>query len=287
MEGAGTTMSAIRTTSRASLRSWLLAAAAGVLGLIALFVTTASANTGVAAKTRDASKPTIVLVHGAFADASGWSSVIKRLQDEGYPVIAPANPLRSLSGDAAYIASVLAQTPGPLVVVGHSYGGAVITNAAAGNRNVKALVYIDAFIPDVGEDTLHLLGAGSLLTTSLEFKGFPPFGANDVDIYLRKDRFREAFCADVPAKTAAVMWASQRPSAAATGAELTTAAAWKTIPSWALIGRQDRSITPDALRFMAKRAGATTEEINASHVAMISHPGAVTDLIEEAADDTA
>jgi pimeloyl-ACP methyl ester carboxylesterase len=280
-------MSAIRTTSRASLRSWLLAAAAGALCLIAVFVTTASATTGAAAKNRDAPKPTIVLVHGAFADASGWSSVIKTLQDEGYPVIAPPNPLRSLSGDAAYIASILAQTPGPLVVVGHSYGGAVITNAAAGNPNVKALVYIDAFIPDVGEDTLHLAGAGSLLTTSLEFKAFPPFGANDVDIYLRKDRFREAFCADVPAKTAAVMWASQRPPAVATGAELTTAAAWKTIPSWALIGRQDRAITPDALRSMAKRAGSTTEEINSSHVPMISHPGAVTDLIEEAVDATA
>jgi pimeloyl-ACP methyl ester carboxylesterase len=280
-------MSAIRTTSRASLRSWLLAAAAGVLCLIAVFVTTASATTGAAAKNRDAPKPTIVLVHGAFADASGWSSVIKTLQDEGYPVIAPPNPLRSLSGDAAYIASILAQTPGPLVVVGHSYGGAVITNAAAGNPNVKALVYIDAFIPDVGEDTLHLAGAGSLLTASLEFKGFPPFGANDVDIYVKQDKFRAAFCADLPAKTAAVMWASQRPAAAATVAELTTATAWKTIPSWALIGRQDRAITPDALRSMAKRAGSTTEEVNSSHVPMISHPGAVTDLIEEAVDATA
>jgi pimeloyl-ACP methyl ester carboxylesterase len=259
---------------------------AGAFALLALFVAGASAKTSAATDERDTPKPTIVLVHGAFADASSWNGVVKRLQDDDYPVIAPANPLRSLSGDAAYIKSVLAQTPGPLVVVGHSYGGAVITNAAAGNPNVKALVYIDAFIPDVGEGTLSLAGADSMIPTSIEFKAFPPFGANDVDIYIKKDKFRATFAADVPAKTAAVAWATQRPAAAASVAEPTTAAAWKTIPSWALIGRQDRAITPTALRFMAKRAGATTVEINASHVSMISHPDAVTDLVERAAGAT-
>jgi pimeloyl-ACP methyl ester carboxylesterase len=164
--------------------------------------------------------------------------------------------------------------------------GAVITNAAAGNGNVKALVYIDALIPDVGESTLGLAGTGSLLPTAVEFKAFPPFGATDIDLYIKKDMFREAFCADVPAKTATVMWAAQRPAAAATGAELTTATAWKTLPSWALIGRQDRAITPDAQRFMTRRAGAKTVEINSSHVAMISHPGEVTELIEKAAAAT-
>jgi pimeloyl-ACP methyl ester carboxylesterase len=279
-------MFATRTASRPSPRSLALLAFAGVVGLIALFAATASAHGTSTLKHRDAVKPTVVLVHGAFADATGWSGVIKRLQADGYPVIAPANPLRSLSSDSAYIASVLKQTPGPLVVVGHSYGGAVITNAAAGNPNVKALVYIDAFIPDVGEPTLSLAGKGSLLATAVEYKAFPPFGKNDVDVYIKKDMFREAFCADVSAKTAALMWAAQRPAAAASGAEPTTAAAWKTVPSWALIGRQDRAITPDALRFMAKRAGSTIQEIDASHVSMISHPDVATALIEKAAKAT-
>jgi pimeloyl-ACP methyl ester carboxylesterase len=276
-------MFATRTASRLSPRSFALIAAAGALGLIALFATTASART---VHHHSTVKPTVVLVHGAFADATGWSGVISRLQKDGYPVIAPANPLRSLTSDSAYIASVLKQTPGPLVVVGHSYGGAVITNAAAGNPNVKALVYIDAFIPDVGEPTLSLAGKGSSLATAVEYKAFPPFGKNDIDVYIKKSMFHEAFCADVPAKQAALMWAAQRPAAAASGAEPTAAAAWKTVPSWALIGRQDRAITPDALRFMAKRAGSTIEEINASHVSMISHPDVAAALIEKAAKAT-
>jgi pimeloyl-ACP methyl ester carboxylesterase len=263
-------------------RSRLIVGAAAVIAVIALAATgSVSAS---AAKTDV--RPTVVLVHGAFADASAWSAVIGRLQKDGYPVIAPANPLRSLSGDSAYIASVLAQTPGPLVVVGHSYGGAVITNAAAGNANVKALVYVDAFIPAIGEKTADLAGADSELPTAIEFKAFPPFGASDVDIYLKKDRFRAVFAADVPGKTAAVMWASQRPLAVATGAEPTTAEAWRTTPSWALIGLQDKTITPDALRSMATRAHAQTVEIDSSHVAMISHPDAVTSLIEQAAEAT-
>jgi pimeloyl-ACP methyl ester carboxylesterase len=278
-------MSATRIVTRPSPRSLLLAAAAASIGLIALFAATASAKPGAGSNKND-TRPTIVLVHGAFADATGWSGVIKRLQADGYPVIAPANPLRSLSSDSAYISSVLAQTPGPLVVVGHSYGGAVITNAAAGNENVKALVYIDAFIPDVGESTLSLAGQGSLLATAVEYKEFPPFGQNDVDVYIKKDMFHEAFCADVSAKTAAIMWAAQRPAAAASGADPTTAAAWKTVPSWALIGLEDRAITPDALRFMAKRAGSTIEKINASHVSMISHPDVAAALIEKAAKAT-
>ena len=279
-------MSSTRTTSRLSPRTLLVAALAGVLGLTALFASTASAD-GAAATDPYGSKPTIVLVHGAFADASGWSGVIRRLQDDGYPVIAPANPLRSLSGDSAYIGSVLAQTPGPLVAVGHSYGGAVITNAAAGRSRVKALVYIDGFIPDVGEDTIHLTGADSSLPGALEFRKFPPFGPNDVDIYINKSMFHDVFCADLSAETAAIMWASQRPAAALTGAEPTMAAAWKTIPSWALIGRQDRTIAPDALRFMAERADASIREIDSSHVSMISHPGVVTALIERAATASA
>jgi pimeloyl-ACP methyl ester carboxylesterase len=172
------------------------------------------------------------------------------------------------------------------VLVGHSYGGAVITNAGAGNTNVKALVYIDAFIPAVGEDILHLGGADSLVPTSIEFKAFPPFGPTDVDVYLKADSFRAAFAADVPAKKAAVMEASQRPLALLAGAEPTQATAWSTIPSWALVGLQDRAITPDAQLFMARRAGAHIVQINSSHVSLVSHPDAVTDLIEKAAKAT-
>jgi pimeloyl-ACP methyl ester carboxylesterase len=280
-------MAEIRTTTRSNRTSWpLMLLAAGLVALATLFALPSSARPAGAAKA-DAPKPTIVLVHGAWADASGWNEVIKKLQGDGYPVIAPANPLRSLSGDAAYIASVLAQTPGPLVVVGHSYGGAVITNAAAGNDKVNALVYIDAFIPDVGENILQLTGAGSLVPTAIEFKAFPPPNPNDVDIYLKQDMFRQVFAGDVAKKAAAVMAAAQRPLAAAAGAEPTQAAAWKTIRSWALIGTEDKTITPDSQRSMAERAGSVVEEVKASHVSMISRPNAVTELIETAAEATA
>jgi len=279
-------MADIRTRTRTNRTSWpLMLLAAGLVALATLFALPSSARPAGAAKA-GAAKPTIVLVHGAWADASGWNDVIKKLQGDGYPVIAPANPLRSLSGDAAYIASVLEQTPGPLVVVGHSYGGAVITNAAAGNDNVKALVYIDAFIPDVGENILQLTGAGSLVPTAIEFKAFPPPNPNNVDIYLKQDTFRQVFAGDVAKKTAAVMAATQRPLAAAAGAEPTQTAAWKAIRSWALIGTEDKAITPDSQRFMAERAGSTIEEVKASHVSMISRPNAVTELIETAAEAT-
>ncbi len=182
---------------------------------------------------------------------------------------------------------MLAQTPGPLVVVGHSYGGAVITNAAAGNPNVKALVYIAAFIPDVGEDILHLTGAESQVPTSIEFKGYPPFGTNDIDVYLKSDTFRSTFAADVPARDAAVMAASQRPLAYAAGAGATTSTAWRTIPSWSMIATHDRTITPDQQRFMSTRAHSTSVEVPSSHVAMISHPQQVTSLIIDAARATA
>jgi pimeloyl-ACP methyl ester carboxylesterase len=275
-----------RTTGKSRVVR-LITALAATVALIALATTTSSAMPSHARSGHSVVKPTIVLVHGAWADASSWSREIMQLQADGYPVIAPANPLRSLSGDSAYIASVLAQTPGPLVVVGHSYGGAVITNAAAGNVNVRALVYVDAFIPDVGESIQNLGGAGSQIPASIEFKGYPPFGATDVDVYLKQDTFRSTFAADLSVRRAAELWASQRPLGLAALTEPTTAAAWKTIPSWALIGKQDNAITPDQQRFMTKRAGSTTVEINSSHVSLISHSRAVVDLIEQAATATA
>jgi pimeloyl-ACP methyl ester carboxylesterase len=279
-------MSIDSAVARRSPRFWVLTAMVGAIALAGSLTTSASAKPGAGARHATV-KPTIVLVHGAWADGSGWSRVIERLQADGYEAIAPANPLRSLSGDAAYIAGVLAQTPGPLVVVGHSYGGAVITNAAAGNANVKALVYIDAFIPDVGENVLALAGADSLVGSSIVFKGFPPFGPTDAEAYITKETFHNTFAADVPEKESAVLWAAQRPAAAATTAETTTATAWKTIPSWALVGLDDRTITPDAQLFMAQRANAKIVRIHSSHVAMISHPRAVTRLIEQAVKATA
>jgi len=257
-----------------------------LFALASLLIASAAAGPSTAASKDAQPKPTIVLVHGAWADASSWNDVTKKLQGDGYPVIAPANPLRSLSGDSAYIASVLAQTPGPLVVVGHSYGGAVITNAAAGNPNVKALVYIDAFIPDIGENILQLGGAGSLIPQSIEFKGFPPFGPTDVDIYIKAGSFREAFAADLPAKVTDVMAAEQRPIALAAATGSTTATAWKTIPSWALIGTEDNAITPDQQLFMAHRAGSTIVQVKSAHVSLISRPEDVAKLIETAAEAT-
>lgn len=247
----------------------------------------AAAQAGVAPST---AKPTVVLIHGAFADASGWAGVTTRLQARGYPVLAPANPLRGVATDSTYVASILASIPGPVILVGHSYGGEVITNAALGNPNVKALVYIAAFAPDQGETSgqLSTMFPGSQLTPqNLVFRPFPISATQTgVDAYINPTVFRAVFCADLPATTAAVMAASQRPGALSTLAEPSGEPAWKTIPSWYLVAGQDRAIPPASERFMAKRMGARTIEIASSHVAMISHPGTVTDMILDAARTT-
>ncbi len=213
-------------------------------------------------------KPTIVLVHGAFADAFGWAGVITRLEDRGYTVLAPANPLRGVATDSAYIASVLATITGPIVLVGHSYGGEVITNAATGNPNVTALVYVAAFAPDAGETAGGILTRfpGSMLTpANLILRPFPqPDGTMGEDAYINPTVFREAFCADCSASTAAVMAATQRPGALATLSEPSGVPAWKTIPSWYLVASQDHAIPPAAERFMAARMHAHTVEINSS-----------------------
>ncbi len=262
-----------------------LAAVAALLTGCALLVGTASSHAA-SASTSGAAKPTVVLVHGAWADASGWSQVTERLQNDGYRVIAPANPLRSVDGDAAYLRSILAQEDGPFVLVGHSYGGVVITNAAAGNPDVDALVYVNGFVPDVGEDILHLAGEGTLVPSSIEVKGFPPFGPLDVDIYIKPENFRETLAGDLSKKQAAALAATQRPISLAAAGGPTTATAWKTIPSWYLLGTEDRTITPAAQRSMAERAGATIEEVKASHLSLISRPGRVAELIGRAAAST-
>jgi pimeloyl-ACP methyl ester carboxylesterase len=242
-------------------------------------------NTMAQATPTPGSAPTVVLVHGAFADASGWSGVIAELQADGIATLAPANPLRSVSGDAAYIASVVNQIPGPVLLVGHSYGGVVITNAAVQTPNVVGLVYICAFLPDEGESVQDLAAQAtdSLLGSNLRPAQYDGGGAEPgTELFIDTAAFHEVFCADIPAETAAVMAVSQRPGDAHGFGEPTAAAAWKTLPSWALIGTADNTIGVSGLRLMAGRAGAISVEIDASHVAMISQPKATADLIRTA-----
>lgn len=227
-----------------------------------------------------------MLVHGAFVDASSWNPVVGRLLAEGYRVIAAANPLRGLPTDSAYIASVLRSVEGPIVLVGQSYGGAVITEAAAGNHNVKALVYVSAFMPDKGE-ALGELGAkfpGSELNPALvQMPVKNADGSTGTDLYVAPDKFRAVAAADLPQAATSVAAASQRPISATAFTDKVTAAAWRTIPSWAVVATNDKAIAPDLERFQAKRAGSHTVEVNSSHSVMISHPDAVTNVIRDAA----
>ena len=233
--------------------------------------------------------PTVVLIHGAFADASGWGGVISRLTAAGHSVLAPANPLRSVSADAAYVRSFVSTIEGPVILVGHSYGGAVITNAAVGADNVTALVYIAAFALEEGEAVGAATALGSDgpppdLTQIIVVRPFPDAGEGNADAYLNPAVFPQAFCQDLPPEEAAIMAVSQRPAALATLGEPSGPPAWKTLPSWYLVASQDRVIPPAAERAMAARAGSTTVEIDSSHVAMISHPDEVAALIQQAID---
>ncbi|HTY72389.1 MAG TPA: alpha/beta hydrolase [Actinomycetes bacterium] len=235
--------------------------------------------------------PTIVLVHGAFADASGWNAEVAELQHKGYPVIAPADPLRGLTADADYIRSILKTIDGPVVLVGHSYGGAVITNAARGATNVVALVYVAAFIPDEGTSVATsydpTLYPGSLLApNALDVRPVPnpaAPGGIDQDLTIKPALFRQIFAGDQPAQTAAVMAATQRPLSAFAYTEPSGAPAWKTIPSWDLLTLDDRAISPGGQQFMADRAGARITTIHSAHDVMVSHPQAVVNLIVKAA----
>ncbi len=236
-------------------------------------------------------RPTVVLVHGAFADATGWTQEVTMLRKAGYPVIAPANPLRGLTADADYIRSVLATIAGPVVLVGHSYGGAVITNAARGADNVVALVYVAAFVPDEGTSVATSYDPatypGSLLTQdALTVRPAPnPVapGGQDADLYIRPDMFREIFAGDQSATTAGAMAATQRPLSYFAFTEPSGPPAWKTIPSWDLVTLDDRAISPSGQIFMAHRAAATISTVKSAHDVMISHPDAVVALIVTAA----
>ncbi|MFJ2952754.1 alpha/beta fold hydrolase [Streptomyces sp. NPDC087226] len=235
-------------------------------------------------------RPTVVLVHGAFADSSSWNAVVTRLRDSGHPVVAVANPLRGLGHDAAYVKDVLAGVGGPVVLVGHSYGGAVISTAADGADNVRALVYVAAFLPDKGESAADLAGRfpGSTLGESLREVPLPLSGdSGTVDLYIEQDRFHQQFAADVPPERAVVMAATQRPITAAALGEKAVTAAWRTVPSWVLVSSEDRNIPARTQAFMAERAGARTVTVEASHAVSVSRPEAVARLIEEAVRETA
>ncbi|MFC9918691.1 alpha/beta fold hydrolase [Agromyces binzhouensis] len=231
-------------------------------------------------------KPTIVLVHGAFADSSGWNDVTERLQKRGYTVLAASNPLRGLMADAAYVRSILESIEGPIVLVGHSYGGAVITNAATGLEHVEALVYVAAYALDEGErlvDANALGGGHTDLADHIVIRPYPGAPEGDADGYIDPAYFHELFAADLPRKQTAVMAASQRPAALQALFTPSGEPAWESIPSWYVVASQDHTIPPEAERVMAERAGATTIELDSSHVAMMSHPGAVADVILDAA----
>jgi pimeloyl-ACP methyl ester carboxylesterase len=231
---------------------------------------------------------TVVLVHGAFADSTSWNGVVPRLQKQGLRVVSVANPQRTLIGDAGYLGKLTDSIPGGVVLVGHSYGGAVISNAAGaatGRRNVKSLVYVAAFVPDAGETALALAGKfpGGTLGEALA----PPVALADggKDLYIQQDKFHQQFAADVPKAAAALMAATQRPIAEAALTQASGAPAWKDLPSWSIYGTADKNIPPQAMRSMSERAGArrVVEVKGASHVVMVSHPDEVAALIVEAA----
>jgi pimeloyl-ACP methyl ester carboxylesterase len=279
------------------MRIALIAVVLAVGGLLVPAGQIASARAGtVHAAGGGGPKPTIVLEHGAWADGSSWAGEIQRLQAGGYTVYAPPDPLGGLASDSATLADFLSTIPGPIILVGHSYGGMVITNAATGNSNIKALVYVDAFIPAQGETAFGLTAArpGSCVGSASAFKAVPYPGAptGDFDTYLKigpalpYPGFAQCFANGLPASQAAVLAATQRPIAFSAGSAPSGVPAWKTIPSWSVIGTADHVIPPAEQLFMSQRAKAHITEINAGHLSLLSDPGAVTRVIVAAAQAT-
>jgi pimeloyl-ACP methyl ester carboxylesterase len=233
----------------------------------------------------DSSKPTVMLVHGAFADASGFAGIIRELSSAGYSVVAPPNTLRGLAHDASSVRAAAGAIDGPVVLVGHSYGGAVMTQASAGLANVAALVYLAAFSLEEGESCAAVQEpfAASMLATTVRPTPYDAVGAaGGPDLYIDPAGFRETFCADVPADLAQVLCATQRPLAASAFGEPATGAGWKQVPTWYQIARQDNAINPDAQRFMAQRMGSTVEEVDGSHTVFIAQPKRAADFIKDA-----
>jgi pimeloyl-ACP methyl ester carboxylesterase len=242
------------------------------------------------AGTTGAAKPTVVLVHGAFADSSSWNEVIATLRSDGYPVVAAANPLRGLHADADYLRSVLDSVTGPIVLAGHSYGGSVMSEAAAGHPGVKALVYVASFILDEGESTGELAAKfpGGELGPALNPVPLAGVDGQEVtDLYIQQDRFHDVFAADVDPDVAALMAVTQRPIVADALEEKATGTAWKTIPSWNVVTLRDLAVPAESQRFMGERAGSRSVEVDASHAATVSQADTVARTIIEAASATA
>jgi pimeloyl-ACP methyl ester carboxylesterase len=267
------------------LRLVLAAMVAALAGLVFSVSQIASAHTGGPAGAGGGPRPTIVLVHGAWANSASWDGVIQRLQADGYTVDAPPNPLQGLAYDPAWLADFLHSIPGPIVLVGHSYGGAVITNAATGDDQVKALVYVDAFAPAQGETIAQLLAAypGSCAApANLNVVPFPGAPAGVGDAYIKQSVFASCMANGLPASQAQVSAATQSPLATIALTQESGAPAWKTIPSWAVVGTADHALPLALDLFMAHRAHAHITEVHAPHLSMISDPGAVTDVILQA-----
>ncbi|MET9588005.1 alpha/beta hydrolase [Streptomyces sp. NPDC006539] len=264
------------------------AALAGSAALIAGAEGMAAAASAPTDREKSKVKPTIVLVHGGYADSSCWNATVQELQDQGYTTVCGSNPLRGIPTDAPYIGSLLDSISGPVVLVAHSMGGTVITNAAAGKPNVKALVYIAAFVPDIGETQGELITkfpGSEVEPVSVPVPYTKADGTTGTDLYLSKDG-QAAFAADIPTAAFRVLQATQRPFDADSFIYPTTAAAWKTIPTWGLVAGRDKAIPPACERWMYNRAKArkVVEVPRSSHVVMISHPKIVADLIGEAAE---
>ncbi|WP_433534343.1 alpha/beta fold hydrolase [Micromonospora sp. CA-249363] len=265
----------------------------GALTLTGVGVGTAQASATHLTQSRPAvAKPTVVLVHGAWADGSSWDKVTAKLQHDGYRVVVPPNPLTGVANDAANLRAYLDTITGPIVLVGHSYGGMVITNAALDDERVKALVYVDAYIPDQHDTVFSLTSAvpGSVFAgdTSAVFDQVAiPGATGNVNLYVKPSVFGTAFAGrSIPAKDVAVLAARQRPLAFSALVEESGEPAWKTIPSWSVIGKQDAVIPTAEQVVMSERAKAHSIQINAPHLSMVTDPGAVTNQIEAAAKAT-
>jgi pimeloyl-ACP methyl ester carboxylesterase len=278
-------MNIARAAQHARLRLIILALAVAIAALIIPLSQIASAHATTRAAASGGPKPTIVLEHGAWANTASWDAVIQRLQADGYTVYAPPNPLQGLPYDSAFLADFLHSISGPIILVGHSYGGAVITNAATGDAQVKALVYVDAFAPAQGQTLAQLLASypGSCaVPANLTVVPIPDVPAGVGDAYIKQSVFPSCMANGLPAAEAQVLAATQAPIATIALTQPTGVPAWKTIPSWAVVGTADHAI-PLALQLaMAENAHAHITEINAPHLSMISDPGAVTSVILQA-----
>ncbi|WP_433159425.1 alpha/beta fold hydrolase [Kribbella sp. CA-247076] len=268
-----------RTRRRGRALAFLLAA-------VALALASFNPVQSVAGEQRG-TKPTIVLVHGSWADGSSWNAVTERLQDDGYTVRAIPNPLRSVAGDAASVRSFIESVPGPVVLVGHSYGGFVTSNAATGLPNVKALVYVNSFLPEAGETPFQLVGPDSALAVDpatvfdLVPADQPP--GPDSDVYLKRSTVYSSFATGLKSDDKDLVFATQRPGALGALNEPSATPAWKTIPAWSVIGTKDQIIPAKEQRTMSKRAGATITEYDGGHLGLMTHSSTVTKVIEQAA----